>query len=90
MIWSGEQEQTVDEVSSFHSDVKTGSAIFSREQFGGALKPARATSGMLGGANSKIAWTPTDLDTSHVALSASSGRGYSSMGWGLQRKDSAA
>ena len=38
----------------------------------------------------KVAWSPTNADTSHVGLSRTGGRDYASNGWGLQRQDYAA
>lgn len=35
----------------------------------------------------KIAWAPTNADTSHSSLSQSGGRDYASNGFGMQRKD---
>ena len=38
----------------------------------------------------KIAWSPTDADTSHSGLASSGGRDYASNSYGMQRKDWAA
>ena len=35
----------------------------------------------------KIAWVPTNADTSHSGLTQTGGRDYASKGWGLRRKD---
>lgn len=35
----------------------------------------------------KVSWGPSSADTSHSSLSASGGRGYSSNGFGANRKD---
>jgi hypothetical protein len=35
----------------------------------------------------KLSWEPTSVDTNHSGLSASGGRGYSSNGFGANRKD---
>lgn len=35
----------------------------------------------------KISWTPSSVDTNHSSLAASGGRGYSSNGFGANRKD---